>query len=233
MNLRSLISPFYLMRHLQRRALRQAIATAPAQGTLIDIGCGQKPHRDLFPGITRYEGIDFAGYSINKDFTAGSPDFLFPPDYPTHWKLPFPDQSYDHAAALEVFEHHPDPLRGLSEIARVLRPGGHLYLSWPFIFPLHEEPHDHYRYTHHCMAVLARSAGLELVGHWRTGGWVAVVVTLLTGQLAILNERGGAWRMLATLMYPPFLVLQHLAVPFSHLGRETVLAYVAVCRKPR
>jgi len=230
---RGLISPLFLTRHLQRRALRRALAAAPAVGSLIDVGCGQKPHRDLFAGITRYEGIDFGRYSINKDFPPGKPDFEFPSDYTQTWTLPFPDASYDHAAAFEVLEHHPDPARALAQIARVVKPGGHVYLSWPFIFPLHEEPHDFFRYTHHAMARLAEGAGLEVVGQWRTGGTVAVVVTLVTGQLAISHEKGGIQRLLALAAYPPFLLLQHLMVPFAHLGDETVLSYVAVLRRRR
>lgn len=231
MNLRGLASPYFLMRRLQRRAIRLAVAAAPPTGSLIDVGCGQKPHRDLFPGIERYDGIDFGGYSINKDFAAGRPDLEFPADYPRTWRLPFADASYDHAAAFEVLEHHPEPRRALSELARVTRPGGRVFLSWPFIFPLHEEPHDFFRYTHHAMDRMAVEAGLEPLGHWRTGGSVAAVITLLTGQLAILNERGGAWRVLAPLAYVPFLLLQHLAGPLARLGRETVLAYVAVYRR--
>lgn len=231
MNLRRLASPYFLMRRLQRQAIRLAVAAVPVTGSLIDVGCGQKPHRDLFPGIHPYDGIDFGGYSINKDFSAGRPDLEFPPDYTSTWTLPFPDASYDHGAAFEVLEHHPEPRRALSELARVIRPGGYIFLSWPFMFPLHEEPHDFFRYTHHAMDRMAAKAGFEPMGHWRTGGTVAAVMTLLTGQLAIWNERGGVWRVVAPLAYLPFLLLQHLALPMAHIGRETVLAYVAVYRK--
>lgn len=232
MSVRALVSPFFLTRHLLRGALQDALRAAPATGALIDVGCGQKPHRDLFPQIRRYDGIDFAGFSVNKDFSTGRPDFTFPADYPTHWRLPFADESYDHAAAFEVLEHHPEPAVALRELQRVIRPGGHVYLSWPFSFPLHEEPHDYFRYTHHAMERLGRSAGLEPVGFWRTGGVVPTVVTLLTGNLAMFHDRGGWHRGLALLVYPVFLLLQYAALPVARLGNRTVLSYVAVLRKP-
>jgi len=231
MSARVLVSPFFLTRHLLRRALQQAIRKAPATGSLLDVGCGQKPHRDLFPDLRRYDGIDFAGFSVNKDFSTGAPDFTFPADYSTTWMLPFGDASYDHAAAFEVLEHHPEPALALRELARVIRPGGQVYVSWPFIFPLHEEPHDFFRYTHHAMERLARSVGLEPIGCWRTGGVVPAVVTLLTGNLAMFHDRGGGSRLLALLVYPAFLLLQYAALPFAQVGNRTVLSYVAVLRK--
>lgn len=233
MRLRFLVSPFFLTRTLLRRAIREAVSRTSPTGTLIDIGCGEKPHQDLFPKITRYDGIDFPSFSANKDFQSGRPDFSFPPDYTEHWKLPFADGSYDHAAAFEVAEHHPQPQRLLSEIHRVLRPGGCAFLTWPFIFPLHEEPHDHFRYTHHQMERLARAAGLEPVGFLRTGGLLPVLVTLIASNLAVFHDRGGWRKVFALLLYPPVLLAQYLALPFSEMGiSTTVLTYVAILKKP-
>ena len=45
--------------------------------------------------------------------------------------LPFPDNSFDLVFCSEVLEHTGDYQRGLSEICRVLRPQGHLLLSFP------------------------------------------------------------------------------------------------------
>lgn len=45
--------------------------------------------------------------------------------------LPYADDSLDVLIASEVIEHTPDPERVLREIARALRPGGHLILTMP------------------------------------------------------------------------------------------------------
>jgi SAM-dependent methyltransferase len=61
--------------------------------------------------------------------------------------LPFADGSFDAALSLNVLEHVRDPFRCASEIARVVRPGGRLYASAPFLQPYHGYPHHYYNMT--------------------------------------------------------------------------------------
>jgi SAM-dependent methyltransferase len=49
--------------------------------------------------------------------------------------LPFPDGTFDRIIASEVLEHVPDDRRAMSELARVLRPGGVLAVTVPRWFP--------------------------------------------------------------------------------------------------
>ena len=45
--------------------------------------------------------------------------------------LPFPDASFDVVASFETIEHITEPAAALAEFARVLRPGGRIFLSVP------------------------------------------------------------------------------------------------------
>jgi 2-polyprenyl-3-methyl-5-hydroxy-6-metoxy-1,4-benzoquinol methylase len=45
--------------------------------------------------------------------------------------LGFPDASFDTVFSLETIEHCPSPMRAVTELARVLKPGGRLYLTTP------------------------------------------------------------------------------------------------------
>jgi SAM-dependent methyltransferase/uncharacterized protein YbaR (Trm112 family) len=62
--------------------------------------------------------------------------------------LPFLDKSFDVCVAVAVLEHVVDPYRCVSEMVRVLRPGGYVYAETPFMQPVHMGAHDFTRFTH-------------------------------------------------------------------------------------
>jgi SAM-dependent methyltransferase len=70
--------------------------------------------------------------------------------------LPFPDSSFDRILCTEVLEHCHTPQLAVSEMHRVLSPGGKLVLTTRFVFPIHDAPHDFYRYTKYGMQHLFR-----------------------------------------------------------------------------
>ena len=81
--------------------------------------------------------------------------------------LPFPDAVADAAVALDLLEHLEDDLAGLSEIARITRPGGYIFLNVP-AFPLLWSDWDQAvghkrRYKKHMLRKIALAAGLEIV----------------------------------------------------------------------
>jgi SAM-dependent methyltransferase len=62
-------------------------------------------------------------------------------------RLPFADASVDGVICTDVLEHVPDARACVDEIARVVKPGGHVYVKMPFIFPTHPDPLDRWRWT--------------------------------------------------------------------------------------
>jgi SAM-dependent methyltransferase len=62
-------------------------------------------------------------------------------------KLPFKDNSFDVVLSLAVLEHVPNPFQHASEILRVVKPGGIIYVDVPFLQPYHGYPHHYYNMT--------------------------------------------------------------------------------------
>ncbi len=95
--------------------------------------------------------------------------------------MPFPTASFDAVIAAEVLEHIRLDQRALSEIARVLRPGGRLAVTVPAWLPericwglsddYHQVPGGHVRiYTRGEMETKLARAGLRIGGHHHAHG---------------------------------------------------------------
>ncbi|WP_445148455.1 class I SAM-dependent methyltransferase [Baekduia sp. Peel2402] len=155
---------------IQRRPIADAVAafaaSLPAGTRVLDAGAGDAPYRPLFvhcEHVTQdWPGSEHAGgraSAIVADLH----------------HLPVADASFDAVLCTEVLEHVAEPERVVAELRRVLRPGAPLLVTVPFVGELHEEPHDHWRYTSH---------GLR--GTLERGGFADVVVTPLTGYWSTL-----------------------------------------------
>jgi len=61
--------------------------------------------------------------------------------------IPFEDNTFDMVISEFMLEHVSSPFTVCAEMVRVLKPGGRLYVSYPFIHPYHSFPGDYFRYT--------------------------------------------------------------------------------------
>lgn len=76
-------------------------------------------------------------------------------------ELPFNAEAFDLVVTQEVLEHVQQPFAALREVARVLAPGGTLYLQVPFIIGYHPGPTDYWRFTVEGIRELVEQAGLD------------------------------------------------------------------------
>src|SRR5262249_27503555 len=79
----------------------------------------------------------------------------------------------------EVLEHCPDPEGVMREVFRVLKPGAFLFLTVPFIWPIHNVPHDEYRYTPFALRRILERAGFPDPKIDATGGRHSVLACTL------------------------------------------------------
>jgi SAM-dependent methyltransferase len=95
--------------------------------------------------------------------------------------LPFPDGCFDRVIAAEVLEHIPDDISAISELTRVLRPGGRMavtvprfgpeLVNWALSTEYHETPGGHVRiYRRSELTARLEDAGLRALGHSHTHG---------------------------------------------------------------
>lgn len=121
-----------------RLAFTRALApeVAASSGTVLDVGGGRdSPLAGAFAASAVRIRLD-----VRPD---GRPDVCGD----AH-RLPVADASVDAVVCCEVLEHVAEPTVVAAELRRVLRPGGELLGSVPFLSTgVHADPHDYYRYT--------------------------------------------------------------------------------------
>lgn len=134
-------------------AFRERLGTLPP-GRVLDIGCADRWVERALPAGCEYIGLDYP--ATGAAMYGSRPDV-----FGDAARLPLPDASVDAVVMLEVLEHLREPQAALAEAARVLRPGGRLLLSMPFLYPIHDAPHDYQRLTVHGLTRDLHLAGFD------------------------------------------------------------------------
>jgi SAM-dependent methyltransferase len=138
----------------ERRSLlafvTRAASAVPPGARVLDAGAGDAPYRELFAHCEYLT----ADWEHSPHSGAPASDLVGSLE-----SLPVEDESFDAALSTQVLEHVAEPADVLRELFRVLRPGGHLYLTVPLVGELHEEPYDFYRYTPYGLRHLLDKAG--------------------------------------------------------------------------
>jgi 2-polyprenyl-6-hydroxyphenyl methylase/3-demethylubiquinone-9 3-methyltransferase len=185
----------FLLEHAERVRPRDGMA-APAR--VLDVGCGEgRLAGELLRAGFAVVGIDVAEEPLRRARRA-HPD-LDVRLVPVHGDWPLEDASFDLVWAGETIEHVPDTAGWLSEVRRVLRPGGILLLSTPAhgrlkmlalalsarAFDAHFDPRtDHLRfYSARTLALLLEDFGFEAIEVRAVGGLPGVWRTLLAAAV--------------------------------------------------
>jgi len=197
--------------------------STPEHARVLDAGSGEGRHRETFAG-RRYLGVDLAVGDPNWDYSKldVTADLS---------RLPFPDGCFDAALNVVVLEHTRDPQAVLSEIARVLKPGGRFLLVAPQQWEVHQQPNDFFRFTRYGVELLLHRAGLTVESLVPTGGHFTLLARRIVGSLNYF-QGGARW-----LFFP---LVAAAALPFALLlpsldsldsQKDTTLAYRCFARK--
>ena len=170
----------------------------PANARILDLGAGG---RLIAPNVICVDFIPFPHTRLVADVQ----------------RLPVRDDSVDLIYATGLLEHVEDEKAVLSEIERVLRPGGLAHVELPFLQQYHEDPIDCRRLTVDGLQREMKRAGLETVKAGFHIGPTVTILTLLTYYGALLFEgRSKAARAVSTGV---FFLLSVLFFPFKYLDR--------------
>jgi SAM-dependent methyltransferase len=158
------INPFYFA----RKGLHQHIIALAShvKGRVLDVGCGSKPYRTLFQA-SEYLGMEIS--DRNKDADC----------YYDGNRFPFQEREFDSVITSEVLEHIFNPNMFLSEINRVLKKGGILLLTVPFVWDEHEQPYDYARYSSFGLRHLLEQNGFVIIEHRKSINDIRVIFQMI------------------------------------------------------
>ena len=219
-------NPFYFARKGLLENIRSL--SGDITGNVLDVGCGQKPYRELF-SVRSYTGLEF-DTAQNRKQKSGEDVFFY-----GGGAFPFPDKKFDSVLSTEVLEHVFEPDILLSEINRVLKTGGMFLLSVPFVWDEHEQPFDFGRYSSFGLKYLLEKHGFEIVKSQKSMADTRVLCQLINAyiyKISIMKIKSYRLRLLAILfLIAPFNILGILLVRVLPRNNDLYLDNILTARK--
>ncbi len=188
----------------------------------LDIGAQNGPYAARFPNRIGLDIRTGAGVRIIGDAQA----------------LGIRDASFPMVLCTEVLEHLPEPQRAIDEMYRVLEPGGTLVLTTRFLFPIHDAPHDYFRFTKYGLRhLLRRFEILDLAEETDAVGTLAVLLQRLGMQAETLGRTPlrSIWLLAAQAARPfSFLITREYGDSRRLTPERGIMTsgYHVACRKP-
>lgn len=165
---------------------------APPGARVVDLGAGG---RRITPGTICVDFVPWGGTDLVADVQC----------------LPLREGSVDVVFATGLLEHVEDDRAVISEMARVLRPGGIAHVELPFLQQYHDDPIDCRRFTVSGLAREMARAGLQTVKSGFHIGPTVTMITLSAYYAALLFEgkslvaravSTGVFLAASTVLYP-------------------------------
>jgi SAM-dependent methyltransferase len=138
-----------LWRRFNWQFIEKTARLLPAKAEVLDVGAGRGDFKPIFANHS-YLGLDIYPYP-EIDLAVDLIELC-----------PFKEESFDLVVLANVIEHIYDYRAIMTQVANLLKPGGRILVTVPFLLKLHQEPVDYHRYTRYALAQLADDLGLQV-----------------------------------------------------------------------
>lgn len=197
--------------------LRNAHQLGLLRGRVLNSGAGERDISAMIDGVL-----------VNQDIAWTNERRTHIDIYCSADALTCDDNTFDTVLSIAVLEHVENPEQCVAEFYRVLRPGGHVVASVPFLQPEHKVPTDFQRYTKDGLDKLFRAHGFEtesiepLFTIYHTLHWIIYEATTASPSLAS--------KLLRYVFLPPLALLARHS---RHTSDVLASGFQIIARKPR
>ncbi|MDB4178061.1 class I SAM-dependent methyltransferase [Gammaproteobacteria bacterium] len=196
-------------------------------GSILDIGCGDKPYKDLFVNVNNYIGLEIDDRR-NREMSLA--DYFYDGK-----EFPFENKSYDGILSNQVFEHIFNPNEFLKEVNRVLKQDGLFLITVPFVWDEHEQPYDYARYSSFGIKHVLNKHGFEIVKNIKTNNGIGTIAQLLNTYIfKTINTKNGYINIILTiLLMSPINILGTVFAKLTPKNNDLYLDNIVLARKKR
>jgi dolichyl-phosphate beta-glucosyltransferase len=221
--------------HVSKRSLVTGVlARERAQGPCLDVGCGGGGTALRVAERVPTYGVDLSSQALTHARSRGLRGLV----RAEASALPFAEGSFGSAMALDVIEHHSRPEQMLTEVRRILRPGGLLVVTVPafeWMWSYADHVLGHYRrYTRVQLASDLRSSGFAVERVTYFHSWLLPVAWVFRKAKALVGKTQTADDF--TLPDPLNSLLLNLSrTELRYLRRRDLpfgLSVLGICRRP-
>jgi SAM-dependent methyltransferase len=192
------------------------------------LGVGEKPFESMFPNC-HYVGIDFTKDGTKADQIVDL----------NHESIPYGDEEFDVVIASESMEHIFNNLNVVSEIKRVVKKGGYIYMSTPFMFQEHGSPYDFFRFTQYYYKKMFGDCRLLRFSQSNTFVTTPLVLFSLVIHSFLSIHKFGIGKILMLPRYAMIFLCNCIGIvidkilskvhPSSYLGKRTHTGPISYC----
>ena len=191
----------------------------------LDLGCGLKPYSSSFDHA-KYIGIEVQDGGAEEAMK--NADLYF-----DGLNIPFGENQFDGILCTQVLEHAIDSELLVRECNRVLKPGGTLIVSVPFLYREHGQPYDFRRFTSYGLLRILEQQGFKVPTLIKCLSTFETLATLFACHIS--NTYGSkskwAYRLTSYMIVAPTLILARLLSRNPRNDRDTYLVLIAIGKK--